>query len=112
MAFLSTAVLEFFAALAIALVAVYLGLGLLGLLPWARGEIPVPYAGALFILLLAPEFYAPLRQLGNDYHAKADAEAAMQELEPLLQQSGWQHSGEQPLQGSLPVCIQDRKSVV
>lgn len=108
LAFLSSAVLEFFAALSIALVAVYLGLGLLGILPWAKEVIPVPYAGALFILLLAPEFYAPLRQLGNDYHAKADAEAAMQELEPLLQQSGWQHSGEQPLQGSLPVCIQAR----
>lgn len=106
LAFLSSAVLEFFAALSIALVAVYLGLGLLGILPWAKETIPVPYAGALFILLLAPEFYAPLRQLGNDYHAKADAEAALQELEPLLQQSGWQHSGEQPLQGSLPADIQ------
>lgn len=106
LAFLSSAVLEFFAALSIALVAVYLGLGLLGILPWAKETIPVPYTGALFILLLAPEFYAPLRQLGNDYHAKADAEAALQELEPLLQQSGWQHSGEQPLQGSLPADIQ------
>ena len=105
LAFLSSAVLEFFAALSIALVAVYLGLGLLGILPWAKEVIPVPYAGALFILLLAPEFYAPLRQLGNDYHARADAEAAMQELEPLLQQSGWQHQGEQLLQGSLPVSI-------
>jgi len=112
LAFLSSAVLEFFAALSIALVAVYLGLGLLGILPWAKEVIPVPYAGALFILLLAPEFYAPLRQLGNDYHAKADAEAAMQELEPLLQQSGWQHPGEQPLQGSLPVCIQAHDLVV
>lgn len=106
LAFLSSAVLEFFAALSIALVAVYLGLGLLGILPWAKETIPVPYTGALFILLLAPEFYAPLRQLGNDYHAKADAEAALQELEPLLQQSGWQHSGAQPLQGSLPADIQ------
>ena len=55
LAFLSTAVLEFFSALAIALLALYLGLGLLGILPWAKGEIPVAYQGALFILLLAPE---------------------------------------------------------
>lgn len=84
LAFLSGAVLEFFAALAIALVALYLGLGLLGLLPWAKGDVPVPYQGALFILLLAPEFYAPLRQLGADYHARAEAEGAMRELIPLL----------------------------
>lgn len=85
LAFLSGAVLELFASLAIALVALYLGLGLLGILPWAKGYTPVEYAGALFILLLAPEFYAPLRQLGSDYHAKAKAEAAVGAFYPLLQ---------------------------
>lgn len=98
LAFLSSAVLEFFAALSIALVAVYLGLGLLGLLPWAKEQIPVPYASALFILLLAPEFYAPLRQLGSDYHAKADAEAALTELQPLLNAGAVMPQGEQPYQ--------------
>ncbi|MDY0248741.1 MAG: thiol reductant ABC exporter subunit CydD [Pseudomonas sp.] len=98
MAFLSGAVLELFSSLAIALVALYLGLGLLGVLPWAKEVIPVPYAGALFILLLAPEFYAPLRQLGSDYHAKAEAEGAIEELLPLLEQHTWQHPGRQPLQ--------------
>lgn len=83
LAFLSTAVLELFASLAIALVALYLGLGLLGELPWAKGEVPVAFAPAFFILLLAPEFYQPLRQLGNDYHAKAQAEAAALVLKPL-----------------------------
>lgn len=83
LAFLSTAVLELFASLAIALVALYLGLGLLGELPWAKGEVPVAFAPALFILLLAPEFYQPLRQLGSDYHAKAQAEAAALALKPL-----------------------------
>lgn len=97
LAFLSTAVLEFFSALAIALLALYLGLGLLGILPWAKGEIPVAYQGALFILLLAPEFYAPLRQLGSDYHAKAQAEAAITELTPILQSHSWQHPGTQQL---------------
>lgn len=82
-AFLSGAVLELFASLAIALVALYLGLGLLGELPWAKAQIPVSYQPALFILLLAPEFYAPLRQLGADYHAKAQAEAAFASLAPI-----------------------------
>ena len=82
-AFLSGAVLELFASLAIALVALYLGLGLLGELPWAKAQIPVSYQPALFILLMAPEFYAPLRQLGADYHAKAQAEAAFASLAPV-----------------------------
>ncbi|MGO2340230.1 MAG: ABC transporter transmembrane domain-containing protein, partial [Psychrobacter sp.] len=77
-AFLNGAVLELLAALSIALVAVYLGFGLIGILPWDKGHVPVPYFGALFILLLAPEFYLPLRQLGADYHAKAEAEGAIQ----------------------------------
>jgi ATP-binding cassette subfamily C protein CydD len=55
----------------------------LGELPWAKAEIPVAFVPALFILLLAPEFYQPLRQLGNDYHAKAQAEAAALALKPL-----------------------------
>ena len=84
-AFLSGAVLELLSALAIAFVALYLGLGLLGELPWAKQQVPVAYPSALFILLLAPEFYAPLRQLGSDYHAKAQAVAAWQSLQPLLQ---------------------------
>lgn len=83
LAFLSTAVLELFSALAIALVAVYLGLGLLKELPWAKGTIPVAFEAALFILLLAPEFYQPLRQLGADYHAKAQAQAAALQLQGL-----------------------------
>ncbi|MFN7097494.1 MAG: ATP-binding cassette domain-containing protein, partial [Gammaproteobacteria bacterium] len=72
-AFLSSAVLEFFSAIAIAMLATYLGLSLLG-------DLHIGYYGqqpslkiALFILLLAPEFYLPLRQLGNFYHAKQQA---------------------------------------
>ncbi len=96
LAFLSTAVLELFASLSIALVALYLGLGLLGVLPWAKGEIPVAYTGALFILLLAPEFYQPLRQLGADYHDKARAEAAIDALSPLLDVAiAKHHSGQE-----------------
>ncbi|MBR1375024.1 MAG: thiol reductant ABC exporter subunit CydD [Cardiobacteriaceae bacterium] len=87
LAFLSSAVLELFASLAIALVAVYLGLGLIGVLPWAKGEVPVAYQGALFILLLAPEFYAPLRQLGADYHDKAKAQAAVNSLRKIIERA-------------------------
>ncbi len=106
-AFLSGAVLELFASLAIALVALYLGLGLLGELPWAKAHIPVSYQPALFILLMAPEFYAPLRQLGADYHAKAQAEAAFTSLAPI-----WVlpvcKGGDRPAPTE-PVCIEFRQ---
>lgn len=84
LAFLSTATLELFASLSIAMVALYLGLGLLELLPWQVGSSPVTLTQAMFLLLLAPEFYLPLRQLGNDYHAKQKAEAAATDLLEIL----------------------------
>lgn len=83
-AFLNTASLELLTALSIALLAVYLGFGLMGILPWHKGSVPVPYQQALFLLMLAPEFYAPLRQLGADYHVKAQAEGAVKSLLPIL----------------------------
>ncbi|ROS02043.1 ATP-binding cassette subfamily C protein CydD [Sinobacterium caligoides] len=86
LAFISTATLELFASLAIAIIALVLGLGLLQLLPWARGETFLALPQALFLLLLAPEFYQPLRQLGADYHAKQKAQAAAEQIELILQQ--------------------------
>lgn len=83
-AFLNTAVLEFLSALSIALVAVYLGFGLMGLLPWSSGVVLTSYTVALFILLLVPEFYAPLRRLGAEYHAKGVAESAAKVLAKFL----------------------------
>src|SRR5690606_40201839 len=76
---------ELFASIAIAMLALYLGMGLLGLVPWSPGEAPVSYQSALFILLLAPEFYAHLRQLGSDYHARVEAQAALEGMLPILQ---------------------------
>ncbi|MDG2520251.1 thiol reductant ABC exporter subunit CydD [Caulobacter segnis] len=75
-AFLSSAVLEFFAALSVALVAVYCGFNLLGLLPFPVPE-KLDLARAFFVLALAPEVYAPLRRLAAAYHDRQAAEAAM-----------------------------------
>ena len=112
LAFLSTAVLELFASIAIAMLALYLGMGLLGMLPWSQGEAPVPYQSALFILLLAPEFYAPLRQLGGDYHARAEAQAAVSDMLPLLQLTPWRHPGQQILQLTYAPAIECRAVTV
>jgi ATP-binding cassette subfamily C protein CydD len=82
-AFISTAGLEFFAALAVALVAVYCGFSLLGLLPFKVPET-LDFRHAFFALALAPEFYAPLRKLAGAYHEKQLGEAAAERLRPLF----------------------------
>ncbi len=79
-AFLSSTVLELFAAIGVAMVAVYVGFSLLGALEFgAWGAVLSPQAG-IFLLLLAPEFYQPLRDLSAAWHDKAAADAVIDEL--------------------------------
>ncbi|KQT84046.1 thiol reductant ABC exporter subunit CydD [Aurantimonas sp. Leaf443] len=77
-AFLSSAVLEFFAALGVAGVALYVGLTFLGLVDLHAGTLTLETG--LFCLLMAPEVYAPLRQLAAHYHDRAGAMAAAGEI--------------------------------
>jgi len=84
-AFLSSAVLEFFSAVAVALVAVYVGLGLLGLIHFGPA-VNISFQEAMFVLLLAPEFFNPLKQLSSYYHDKAAAVGAADKLLKVLQQ--------------------------
>ncbi|WP_294392992.1 thiol reductant ABC exporter subunit CydD [uncultured Sphingomonas sp.] len=81
-AFLSSGALEFFAALSVALVAVYAGFNLLGLLPFPVPE-KLDLTRAFFILALAPEFYAPMRRLAAAYHDKQAAETAAERLDAV-----------------------------
>ncbi len=93
-AFLSSATLEFFASLSVAMVAVYLGLTYLGLLHLRGSELTL--GAGVFCLLLAPEFYAPLRRLAAQYHDRAAALAALDEIESSCRQkpvSSALHSG-------------------
>ena len=78
-AFVSSAGLEFFAALSVALVAVYAGFSLLGLLPFPAPE-RLDLGRAVFALALAPEFYAPMRRLAAAYHDRQAAETAADRL--------------------------------
>ncbi|RZJ19574.1 MAG: thiol reductant ABC exporter subunit CydD [Brevundimonas sp.] len=82
-AFLSSAVLEFFSALSVALVAVYCGFNLLRLLPFPVPE-QLDLARAFFVLALAPEVYAPMRRLAAAYHDRQAAEAAAPSLAAAL----------------------------
>ena len=82
-AFVSSAGLEFFAALSVALIAVYAGFSLLGLLPFRVPET-LTFERGFFVLALAPEFYAPMRRLAAAYHEKQLGEAAAERLDAVL----------------------------
>ncbi|WP_305810453.1 heme ABC transporter permease/ATP-binding protein CydD [Photobacterium leiognathi] len=84
LAFLSSAVLEFFSAISVAIVAVYFGFAFIGELNFGNYGIPISLFTGLFILVLAPEFYQPLRDLGTFYHAKAQAIGAAESIVEFL----------------------------
>lgn len=98
LAFLSSAVLEFFASVSIAITAVYLGFSFLGELDFGYWDHPVTLEQALFLLLLAPEFYLPLRELGTHYHARQEAVGAADRLIDLLDEVE-----QAPLRGTAPL---------
>jgi len=75
-AFLSSFVLEFFSTVSIAMVAVLIGFRLY----W--GEMD--FMHGLFVLLLAPEFYLPLRNMGAQYHARMEAIGAAERIVEIL----------------------------
>jgi thiol reductant ABC exporter CydD subunit len=75
--FLSSLVLELLATVSVALVAVAVGLRLLG------GSMN--FHDALFVLVLAPEAYLPLRALGTHFHASADGIKAAEEIFELIE---------------------------
>jgi ATP-binding cassette subfamily C protein CydD len=76
-AFLSSFALEFFSTVSIAIVAVLIGFRLF----W--GELDFLFG--FFVLLLAPEFYLPLRNMGTHYHARMDAIGAAEKIIDILQ---------------------------
>jgi len=84
LAFLSSAVLEFFSAISVAIVAVYFGFAFIGELNFGNYGVPLSLFTGLFVLVLAPEFYQPLRDLGTFYHAKAQAIGAAESIVEFL----------------------------
>ncbi|MCO6552929.1 MAG: cysteine/glutathione ABC transporter permease/ATP-binding protein CydD [Gilliamella sp.] len=83
-AFLSSAVLEFFTSISIAIVAVYFGFSYLGEFDFGAYNGTVTLFAGFFALMLAPEYFQPLRDLGTYYHAKAEAIAAADNIESFL----------------------------
>ncbi|MEJ8826737.1 thiol reductant ABC exporter subunit CydD [Variovorax humicola] len=79
-AFLSSAVLELFSALGVAMVAAYVGFHLLGTLAFGTWGHRLSLGEGLFILLLAPAFFEPLRDIAAVWHDRAAGEAALNAL--------------------------------
>jgi len=90
-AFLSSAVLEFFASVSIAIVAVYFGFSYLGVFHFGSYHGAVTLFAGFIALILAPEFFQPLRDLGSFYHAKAQAAGAADEIESFLTETDSLH---------------------
>jgi ATP-binding cassette subfamily C protein CydD len=95
LAFLSGTLLEFFAAISVALVAVYLGLFFLDKYSLGAWGADISFAEGAFLLMLAPEYYLPLRKMGALYHAKSNARAVAEQIEQLKKAAEDSHvSGE------------------
>ncbi|CAI2124111.1 ATP-binding/permease protein CydD [Serratia fonticola] len=107
LAFLSSAVLEFFASISIAVVAVYFGFSYLGELDFGSYGTGVTLFVGFLVLILAPEFFQPLRDLGAFYHAKAQAVGAAEALETFLAAEGEQvGNGSLMLNSEEPLAVQ------
>lgn len=99
-AFLSAFVLELFTMLGIALVAVTLGVRLI------EGMVEFPLA--LFVILLAPEFYAPLRNIGSKYHDSINAAASLRDIMAFLNQPEPDRGNEEIIISAAPtITLQD-----
>lgn len=115
-AFLSSAVLELFSALGVAMVAAYVGFHLLGYLEFGAWGGRLTLGEGLFILLLAPAFFEPLRELAAVWHDRAAGVAAMDALErlnenglPLLDEvHAAQPGAEKAATDSVPPALHDR----
>ncbi|WP_448012594.1 thiol reductant ABC exporter subunit CydD [Bacillus pumilus] len=89
-AFLSSFALDFFSMLSIATVAVFLGLRLI------EGELLL--LPALTALMLAPEYFLPVREVGNDYHATLNGKEANEAMQVILEEKGFRMQETQSVQ--------------
>ena len=96
-AFLSAFVLEFFTMVGVALVAVMLGVRLV--------EGMIGFQLALFVILLAPEFYVSLRALGSKYHDSINAVSAFREITDFL-------GTEEPQRGTDTIYLEEAPEIV
>ncbi len=86
-AFLNAGIIDFFASLSIAVLAVFLGLGHLKLVH-ISGFSDMHLWQSLFVLMLAPEFFSPFRRYAEQYHVQAEGRAAAAAMDDFLMGRG------------------------
>ncbi len=96
-AFLSSLALEFLATVSIALIAVYIGFRLY--------FHEMNFLQGFFVLLLAPEFFRPLRSMGTQYHARMEAIGASEAIVELLEMVPIRAGGAGTLPLGAPLAI-------
>ncbi|MGQ9444349.1 heme ABC transporter permease/ATP-binding protein CydD [[Pasteurella] aerogenes] len=112
LAFLSSAVLEFFTSISIALMAVYFGFSYLGELDFGTYNSSLSLFVGFFCLILAPEFYQPLRDLGTYYHDRSAGIGAADVIVDFLEQdyiTAQSESSHQQLdaQSAVEICAEN-----
>ena len=104
-AFLSSLVLELISTISVAVVAVFIGLRLV------NGDLPL--AVGLLVLVLAPECFAPFRELGSAFHASQDGLAALRRVTALSSEpvaAGIRMPGSRPRLENLVVRYDERST--
>lgn len=99
LSFLSSLVLELLASISVALIAVSIGLRLLS------GDMA--FKAALFVLVLAPEAYLPLRQMAAEFHASAEGRAAARQIFAVLDRPGVAHPDDPATRPSRLIPVPD-----
>lgn len=104
-AFLSSATLELFAALGVALTAGYVGLHLLGEIDFGAWGRRLSLAEGVFVLLIAPAVFEPLRELAAVWHDRAAGQAALEALAALARDAAKLPEAASPSAGPPPTIL-------
>ncbi len=91
-AFLASSALEWVSTFAVGLVAMYVGATLLGYFRVPLLPVHVGAQAGVFVLLLAPAYFAPLRRFAAAYHQRQEALAAAEILAPLGRRAAAEHT--------------------
>ncbi len=109
-AFISGLVMDVVITFSIAVTATYVGLALLRYvsIPWVA---PIDLASGLFVLLLCPLYFSPMRQLASAYHDRERAETASRAIVAVLADDAFRPAGDIRNAGELPDVGGDVDSV-
>jgi ATP-binding cassette subfamily C protein CydD len=106
-AFISAAVLDAIVTVAVALIAIYVGLTLLGYVDVPGLPSHLSLRTGLFVLMVTPLYFQPVRALAAAYHERADALAAIEALQPLLAGAAPIPSLRRPLRSAPAIAVSE-----